>query len=102
MNKVLRNEIYKIALCSLFTVLTFAAGRLSFYIPVAGFPAFKFSLTAIPIVIGSFLLGPIYGDFFSFRPGHHPVIMVILYHDFLMLSSDCLNIFSDLHLMLFY
>ena len=61
MNKVLRNEIYKIALCSLFTVLTFAAGRLSFYIPVAGFPAFKFSLTAIPIVIGSFLLGPIYG-----------------------------------------
>lgn len=61
MNKVLRNEIYKIALCSLFTVLTFTAGRLSFYIPVAGFPAFKFSLTAIPIVIGSFLLGPIYG-----------------------------------------
>lgn len=61
MNIVARKEIKKITLAALFMVLSLILSRASVYVPIFGAPLMRFGLGTIPIVLGSLLLGPLYG-----------------------------------------
>lgn len=62
MNKTkIRHTIFNISSCAIFVALNFILSRLAIYIPLFGSNSFRLSLTAVPIIISSFILGPIYG-----------------------------------------
>ncbi|HBD06060.1 MAG TPA: hypothetical protein DCY93_01450 [Firmicutes bacterium] len=56
-----KKEIYRMCLTVVFVVLTFILSRLAIYLPFFGNNAYRLSLTSVPIVISSLILGPLYG-----------------------------------------
>lgn len=61
MNTRSSNEIRKICLTALFTILSLILSRVSVYLPFFGSPLVRLGLGTVTIILGSLLLGPFYG-----------------------------------------